>query len=591
MIQSEASRIFHGLRHFLSEVRNGLKDPDNQILTTEGNWEDQVVYNEHCQIFNRRIQEKPWVIVYCREEKDVQLVYQTATKYNFEVRIRAGGHDHEGECTGTNVILMDISQMNTFSVDDNGLATIGPGLIFKNLTTLLANENVMIPHGTCATVCISGFTMGGGWGPWTRKHGMCCEHLVGANLVLGDGSTVKVDAEFDENGNEVNVPPLLWALRGGGGMSYALVTEWRIQTFPLPKELIRFSLTWNLYPEDIEHPQEDPDYICADAKTTARYPTLDVLKAWEKNIKSKTTTRLIGTNLMINAKPLLPGEEFDYKTVEHNCVMYGYWQGNEHQLNRFLLKRFKSVPKFKACINTHHGGTDADENFGDTLMSDWARNSYNKLLTQSFRLGKNLLGANDPKMADLVEGKPLPPDYDDPAPHKITSRLVDNGGLKNAGYRQFLRSLTSELLSPESRDLGLFSYVTLGAIVGNFYMGKNLLHPPPEGERTPDNSNTSFPYSDKLYTIQYQTWWNMEPHEKFEGQNNLVWNHTNRALDWMQVARDFNIPNTTGSFISFKDSSIPTEVYFQNSYNTLMDIKREHSLDEFNHLRIRKSIY
>ncbi|MBO0180801.1 FAD-binding oxidoreductase, partial [Vibrio parahaemolyticus] len=66
-------------------------------------------------------------------------------------------------------------------------------------------------------------------------------------------------------------------------------------------------------------------------------------------------------------------------------------------------------------------------------------------------------------------GSPFPPDYVAPAPHKITSRLVSERGLKPEGYTALLQSLTSPLIKPENRDQGLFSYVTLGAITGGFY--------------------------------------------------------------------------------------------------------------------------
>ena len=79
-------------------------------------------------------------------------------------------------------------------------------------------------------------------------------------------------------------------------------------------------------------------------------------------------------------------------------------------------------------------------------------------------------------------------------------------------------------------------------------------------------------------------------YKKEEQQDNPVYERTNRALDWMQVARDFDIPNTSGSFISFKDSSIPTKTYFAESYEELIRIKKDHSKDDLNHFRTRKTI-
>lgn len=97
----------------------------------------------------------------------------------------------------------------------------------------------------------------------------------------------------------------------------------------------------------------------------------------------------------------------------------------------------------------------------------------------------------------------------------------------------------------------------------------------------------SFPYNDKLYTIQCQTWWNLGVTE-VEGE---AYVRTNRALDGMEEVRDYNIPHTSGgAFISFKDSSIPTETHFQQNYKWLNRAKTEYSFDPYNCCRSRKKI-
>lgn len=552
--------LLQSLLDFVEQIKPILSK-GAYIKTTTGDWADQASFMLDCLIFNRRFQEKPWVIVYCATADDVQNTYKTATANNLPIRIRAGGHDHEGECTGTNTILIDVSRIDDVEVNkDTLMAKIGPGNIFKKLTTDLANDEVMIPHGTCATVGISGFVMGGGWGPWTRKYGMCCERLMGADIVLGDGEKVSVDAKGDD------VPDLLWALRGGGGMSYGLVTEFRIETFPLPKTLIRFSIEWNPYTPDWA---DFPNYV---------FPTIQVLKAWENVIESDQTAQLIGTNLQINGHPLAEFQSTELDSYYHNCKMYGYWEGEEKELIAFVEKWFSSVPVYNLDINPNHGGTGSSGPYGDMLMSDWARESFNELLAAMPKPEAENLATGTEQGALLAEGKPLPPDYDDPAPHKITSRLVNADGLGDAGYLAFLQSLTNPLIMPGNRRLGLFQYVTLGAIVGDYY------------RNNPAGANSSFPYKDKLYTIQYQTWWNTELYQKLQGQKNLVNDRYNRALDWMEVARDYDIPNTTGAFISFKDSSIPTKTYFAQNYERLMWVKENFSRDPLNHFRIRKSI-
>jgi hypothetical protein len=256
--------------------------------------------------------------------------------------------------------------------------------------------------------------------------------------------------------------------------------------------------------------------------------------------------------------------------------MYGYWEGDEDSLRKFIHKSFKSTGyALRPIKDTDKAGrkynskTEGNDEryvpYGDQLMSSWDRYSFHNV---------NLLMKG-------LEGVPFPPDEDQPAPHKITSRLVDPQVLGEEGHYKFLESLTSPLVLPGNKGLGLFTYITLGAITGNYYQHVII----PE-----QKTKSAFPYKDKLFTIQYQTWWNETDEQKKEAQNNEVHTRVNRALDWMDVCRDYDIPNTSGAFISFKDSSVPTKTYFDKSYKELVRIKQAHARDPFNHFCSRKTI-
>ncbi len=536
----QAMQCVDALRTELSNV---------EILTAQGtDREQQAAYFIAAQTFNTRIQQNPLAIVFCENSFHVSKAYEIATKHQIPIRVRAGGHDHEGESSGTNVVLIDVSKMNSIEVDQKTrVARIGVGNRFDRLVTELANQNVMIAHGTCSSVSVTGFTFGGGWGPWTRKMGMNCEHLKGATIMLGDGEIINVDE--DENGH---VPPLLWALRGGGGMSYGIVTELRIQTFPLPSQLIKFQLEWN-NPNDSTLPQN--------------FPTLHVLKAWEKIIQSNSTPQLIGAMLKIMARPEVTN--FDYTQISHYCILYGFWEGTQAELNDFINAYFSTgTPNF-FIIDKQETPETVKEFYRNNvhLMNDWDREHL-------------YFDAEGPKNG-LQHNAPISPFKYGPASHKVTSRTVHHTGLGEDGFKQLLLSLTSPFVQAENLERKLVTQLLLHAVAGDYY------------RNNPQTDNCAFPYKDRLYFLQYQVWWNT-PDENLDypapSQDTLVYEDVNRGLDWIHAARNFEIPNTSGAFISFKDSSIPTRVYFDKNYEKLKNIKKEHSQDPYNHFRSPKTI-
>ena len=83
-----------------------------------------------------------------------------------------------------------------------------------------------LPARCGPTVGITGFTLGGGIGLLGRKYGLTCDRLVGAQVVLPNGSVVDCDHDHE--------PDLFWALRGAGGGQFGVVTSLRFDTVPEP---------------------------------------------------------------------------------------------------------------------------------------------------------------------------------------------------------------------------------------------------------------------------------------------------------------------------------------------------------------------
>jgi len=515
----------------------GLGRTDIEVLIDDS--KDKVQYDEKRQVFNRRFDFRPWAIVSPTNNLEVSLMVRLAKASNRELRVRGGGHDHEGECSATDALVLDMRKMKSFGLTNNlgtTVANIGVGWVFKDLIVPLEKAGMSIPHGTCQTVGITGFTLGGGWGPWTRKYGMCCEHLVGATIILGDG-TIK---HLSEGSDDPKDQDLLWALRGGGGFSYGILTELKIKTFPIPENAHKFEAVW---------------------RSDSNVPALNVLAGWEEAIAPESDANLVGTNLQIIAKP---EDNTPIEESVHECHFFGYYIGSKDEINTALAQWFKGA-------EPDHIEIIEDSENSHLHFSAWGRILHSKNDSSRFLASIELDSATE-----------FPLEEDIPAPHKLTSRLVNKDGLGDAGRKRLIKTLESNLLSKEGAKLGVMTYVTLGAISGPFYKdyAENKL---PTG--------AAFPFQDRPYTIQYQAWWdtndNISPEESEMAGVNL---HTNRAMDWIETCRAADFPETSGAFISFKDSSVPTASYFMQNYERLMKIKMNCSEDPTNRFRSRKTI-
>jgi hypothetical protein len=547
-------------------------------------------YASSRKVFNRRFDFMPPLIIQVRDTEQVATAIRIASEHNIEITVRSGGHDHEGECVATGKVLIDFSLMNNVQLHEDFIkiycgedklirqVTIQPGARFSTIKPILDKAWLGIPHGTCQSVAIAGYTMGGGWGPWTRMYGMACERLYGATIVLGDGSIKYLGTsaiynkekrnsanqdDFDIEGGK-----LLWALRGGGGLSYGIVTEFFYEPFELPELPISFVLTSSEFP------------------VLKKISAVNIIKSWEQIIAPENNPQLIGTNLQVIAKGVTCESEISADAIL-DWSFNGHFGGTCVEL-KSLFDHWADIIIELINEDTSYCPEEKEKMIDDVKHVVVVFLAKHCSSDNALRLNLNDDSKAYPFTFESWDrfNNEISIDSDCPAPHKITSKMPTQGW-NDESRKQLVCSLQSQLLNNDEAT-NISAYITLGAISGQYYKNK-ATHP--------DNFvHSAFPYSDRAFTIQYQAWWNQPTDTNCtlnpEVKSKLIATrlYENRAQDWIEAARNFSISNTSGSFISFKDSSIPTKSYFGDNYKELISVKLNKSKDDKNLFRSRKTI-
>jgi FAD/FMN-containing dehydrogenase len=194
-------------------------------------------YNDARMGFMHTYQEFPQLIAFCTCESDVVAAVNFARASHLRVVARSGGHSTAGfsvndqmvvDCSGLSYVLIDRAARR---------ARVGAGTSFRKLNLMLDAAGLHVPGGGCETVCVAGYMQGGGYGFTSRLFGLNCDHVVGVTLVLADGRVVRADAETEAE--------LFWAVRGGTGNQFGILTEIEYRLVELDK-LFGFGLRFPL---------------------------------------------------------------------------------------------------------------------------------------------------------------------------------------------------------------------------------------------------------------------------------------------------------------------------------------------------------
>lgn len=177
-------------------------------------------YDRLRRVWNGMIDRHPAVIARCVNDSDVAACVLAAAALDIQLTVRGGGHNVGGTAVADDALLLDLSLMRGVSVDPRQrTASVQGGALLRDVDAATAAHGLACPAGVVSRTGFGGLALGGGYGWLARKWGLTCDHVIGADVVLADGTLVHAD--------EADHPELLWALRGGGG-NFGVVTRFDI---------------------------------------------------------------------------------------------------------------------------------------------------------------------------------------------------------------------------------------------------------------------------------------------------------------------------------------------------------------------------
>mmetsp|Transcript_41275 Transcript_41275/g.53254 ORF Transcript_41275/g.53254 Transcript_41275/m.53254 type:complete len:523 (+) Transcript_41275:55-1623(+) len=204
---------------------------------------------------NQRLDIIPAVAVMAETIDDVQKSIAFVAENQLLFSVKSTGHCYSGNCMAQDGFHLDVSKMDNVGIDtDTQLMTVGPGTNFAAMYSAADAANLQVVGGMCATVGPIGFSTGGGHGPLIRSYGLGADNIVSIKMVLANSELIELNETSIVN-NEL-WQDLWWAVRGGGGGTFGVVVEMKVQAHVAPSKVVSLTCDWPLAHNEAHPGQE-----------------------------------------------------------------------------------------------------------------------------------------------------------------------------------------------------------------------------------------------------------------------------------------------------------------------------------------------
>jgi hypothetical protein len=171
--------------------------------------------------------------------QDIAAAVSFAREHNLRLVVKGGGHSYQGTSNAPDSLLMWTRHMHDVTLRPDFVAqgckaapqeavTVGSGAIWlQAYDAVTTKAGAYVQGGGCTTVGVSGLIQSGGFGSFSKHYGTAASGLLEAEVVTADGQVRIANACMN--------PDLFWALKGGGGGTFGVVSKLTLRVRDLPE--------------------------------------------------------------------------------------------------------------------------------------------------------------------------------------------------------------------------------------------------------------------------------------------------------------------------------------------------------------------